>query len=307
MTSSIKNTIKKIPGVKELITFYTNLVAIRDNKLFEPPGHFYSPIPSIDEIKKDEVNIFGNVPVALEGIDLHEEEQRDLLKVLIPFYKELPHFEADHQAGMRYYYVNHAYSYSDAILLFCMMRFLKPKKIIEVGSGFSSILMLDTNELFFNNSIEMVIIDPYPNKLLSLVKESDLKRIKILRSRLQDVDLNEFETLQPNDLLFIDSTHVGKTNSDVNRILFNILPMLSPGVHVHFHDIFYPFEYPKQWVYEGRAWNEAYLLRAFLQYNRAFRIVLMNTFMEYFHESFFQENMPLCMKAKGGSIWIKRE
>lgn len=120
------------------------------------------------------------------------------------------------------------------------------------------------------------------------------------------MEIELFESLQANDILFIDSTHVCKTYSDVNRIFFEILPHLSSGVHIHFHDIFYPFEYPRKWVYEGRAWNEAYLLRAFLQYNSAFQVVLMNTYMEHFFDTFFDQNMPLCMKAKGGSIWIQK-
>jgi hypothetical protein len=85
------------------------------------------------------------------------------------------------------------------------------------------------------------------------------------------------------------------------------LPRLSSGVHVHFHDIFFPFEYPKEWLLEGRAWNEAYILKAFLQYNQAFSPVLMNTYMTEFHESFFRENMPLCLKNTGASIWLKRK
>src|SRR5690606_17050723 len=109
-----------------------------------------------------------------------------------------------------------------------------------------------------------------------------------------------------NDILFIDSTHVSKINSDVNYIFFEILPRLASGVYIHFHDIFFPFEYPKAWVYEGRAWNEAYILRAFLQYNNAFSVVLMNTFMDQFHKSFFREHMPLCLINPGGSIWIRK-
>jgi hypothetical protein len=150
-------------------------------------------------------------------------------------------------------------------------------------------------------------IDPYPALLISLVMERDKNRINLVPSRLQDVDLDTFEKLQANDILFIDSTHISKINSDVNRIFFDILPKLSSGVHVHFHDIFFPFEYPKDWIYKGIAWNEAYMLRAFLQYNSDFSIVLMNTFMEHFHEPFFQEKMPLCLKNTGGSIWIRKE
>jgi hypothetical protein len=215
-------------------------------------------------------------------------------------------FQPEKCEGLRYYFENPAYSYSDAILLHCMIRFLKPKRIIEVGSGFSSCMILDTNELFFAGSIVTTFIEPYPELLLSLIKDKDKSKIKTIPSRLQEVDLGEFEALQANDILFIDSTHVSKINSDVNCIFFDILPRLSSGVHVHFHDIFFPFEYPKDWVYEGRAWNEAYLLRAFLQYNSAFRVVLMNTFMEYFNESFFQQKMPLCLRNTGGSIWIRK-
>jgi hypothetical protein len=240
------------------------------------------------------------------GLDLHETEQLKLLNDFIAYYKEMP-FQSEKLEGFRYYFENPAYSYSDAILLHCMIRFLKPKRLIEVGSGYSSCMTLDTNELFFSGSIATTFIEPYPELFMSLIKDTDRNKISIIPSRLQDVDLSVFETLQANDILFIDSTHVSKINSDVNYIFFEILPRLSSGVHVHFHDIFFPFEYPKEWVYEGRAWNEAYLLRAFLQYNSAFRVMLMNTFMVHFHEPFFQQNMPLCLKNAGGSIWIRKD
>jgi predicted O-methyltransferase YrrM len=310
MSTSIKTVIKKSPVLKGYIAerekLRSELSALKALNKFVPPGHFYSPIPSLDEIQRDESKIFGKPLPGKIGIELHEEEQLKLLGDFIAFYKEMP-FQSEKHEGLRYYYENPAYSYSDAILLHCMIRFLKPKNIIEVGSGFSSCMMLDTNELFFDGSIATTFIEPYPKLLLSLIKDADKSKITTIQSRLQDVDLCEFETLQANDILFIDSTHVSKIYSDVNYIFFEILPKLSSGVYVHFHDIFYPFEYPKAWVYEGRAWNEAYLLRAFLQYNNAFRVVLMNTFMEHFHEAFFQNNMPLCMKNTGGSIWIRKE
>jgi predicted O-methyltransferase YrrM len=273
---------------------------------FVPPGHFYSPIPSLDEIQKNEARIFDTVRPWIPGIELREAEQLKLLNDFVAFYKELP-FQSQQSKGLRYYYANPAYEYSDAILLSCMIRFSKPKRIIEVGSGYSSCVTLDTNELFFDNAIATTFIEPYPALLMSLVKDTDKNRIKVIPSRLQDVDLSEFEALQANDILFIDSTHVSKINSDVNYIFFEILPNLSSGVYIHFHDIFFPFEYPKEWIYEGRAWNEAYLLRAFLQYNSAFRVVLMNTYMEHYHPSFFQQNLPLCLKNTGASIWIKKE
>ena len=257
----------------------------------------------MDEVRKDEKRIFEIVPRDIIGVELHEAEQLTLLDELSRSYKEMP-FQSHKVEGLRYYFENPSYSYSDAIILHCMIRYLKPKRIIEVGSGFSSCVTLDTNELFFNGSILTTFIEPYPRLFMSLVKEEDKGRIRMLPYRLQDVDVSEFEALRANDILFIDSTHVSKIDSDVNRIFFEILPRLTPGVHIHFHDIFYPFEYPKEWVYEGKAWNEAYVLRAFLQYNTAFRVVLMNTFMERYHESFFQERMPLCLKNTGGSIWV---
>jgi len=113
--------------------------------------------------------------------------------------------------------------------------------------------------------------------------------------------------LGENDLLVIDSTHVLKTGSDVDRIFAEILPRLKQGVLIHFHDIFYPFEYPIDWVRQGRAWNEIYALRTFLQYNTTFRIVFFNTCLELLIPEYFAEKMPLCLKNTGGSIWLRKE
>ena len=310
MLNYIKSTIQKLPILDEIVLERNNLRSeladLKKNRNFVPPGHFYSPIPSLDDIRRNEARIFGSIPKDIGGIENHEEEQLKLLEGFVEYYNEMP-FKSEKQEGIRYYYENPAYSYSDAILLHCMIRHLKPKRIIEVGSGFSSCMTLDTNELHFKGSIATTFIEPYPDLLMSLVKDTDKSKIEVIPTRLQDVDLSIFETLQANDILFIDSTHVSKIDSDVNRVFFDILPTLSPGVHIHLHDIFFPFEYPMEWVYEGRAWNEAYLLKAFLQYNNKFRIVLMNTYMEHFHEALFKQKMPLCLKNPGGSIWIRKE
>lgn len=305
----IKSAAKKLPGVNKIIseneTLHSELACMKQYQGFVPPGHYYSPIPSIEDIRKDASKIFGPLSLDIPGIDLREAEQFEILKNFIDFYNDMP-FQPQKTEGLRYYFENQSYSYSDAIMLHCMIRYLKPNKIIEVGSGFSSCVTLDTNELFFNNGIATTFIEPYPELLLSLLKEKDKMSAKLISCRLQDADISEFETLGENDILFIDSTHVSKVNSDVNRIFFEILPRLKVGVHIHFHDIFYPFEYPKDWLMEGRAWNEAYMLRAFLQFNTSFEVVLMNTFMEFAHESYFREKMPLCMKNPGGSIWIRK-
>jgi hypothetical protein len=270
-----------------------------------PPGHFYSPVPSPSEVKADEQRIF-QTPTELPGIDLNEAEQLRLFHLFKEFYGEMP-FKAERTDGLRFYFENANYGYSDAICLYSMMRHLRPKRIIEIGSGHSSCVMLDTDELFFNNSISFTFIDPNPWLLTSLLKKGDTDRINLVPARVQDTDPSIFSSLAENDILFIDSTHVSKVGSDVNHLLFEVLPRLQSGVFVHFHDVFYPFEYPRAWIVElGIYWNENYLLRAFLQYNTAFRIVFFNTYLEHFYREQFAESMPLCLKNPGGSLWIRK-
>jgi hypothetical protein len=165
---------------------------------------------------------------------------------------------------------------------------------------------LDTNELFFANRIACTFIEPFPALLRSLIMPDDPARVEIIASPLQDVDVARFRELNENDILFIDSTHVAKLGSDVNFIFTEILPTLRRGVYVHFHDIFYPFEYPAAWLNEGRVWTEAYVLRAFLTFNTDYEIVLFNTFLEHFHRNQFEQYMPLCLENEGGSIWLRR-
>lgn len=274
-------------------------------KTWVPPGHFYSPIPDLNQTRNKEDLIWGEVSDTIPGIDLNTEEQLHLLNKFSQYYKEIP-FSDNKQPDYRYYFKNKFYSYGDAITLYSMLRYLKPKRIVEAGSGYSSCVILDANEFFFKNSIDCTFIEPFPGTLLSLIKEGDKEAFNLIPYELQDVKEDVFRNLEPNDILFIDSTHVSKINSDVNYIFFEILPTLSKGVYIHYHDIFYPFEYPKEWIYEGRAWNEAYILRAFLQYNNSFRIVFFNTFLLYFYKDILNEKMPLFLKNPGGSIWIKK-
>jgi hypothetical protein len=186
------------------------------------------------------------------------------------------------------------------------MRHFKPKRIIEIGSGHSSAVMLDTNELFFNNQIDLTFIDPYAERLYGLMTKIDKKETTIIESDVQKVSINVFKKLQAGDILFIDSTHVSKTGSDVNYILFEILPILKSGVLIHFHDVFYPFEYPKEWVFQGINWNEDYILRAFLMYNNNFEIILFSEYLYRYHKNFFKE-MPLCYDNRGCNLWIEKK
>ena len=270
-----------------------------------PPGHFYSPIPPIEDLQRRSDSIFGPPARSLPGIDLNEPGQLGLLREIARFYPELP-FPVTRTPPRRYFFENPMYLYSDAICLYGMLRLLRPRRVIEVGSGYSSAAILDTNDLFLEGRIRLTCIEPDPAILRTLLLPGDQDRVEILEIPVQDAPLDCFTALQPGDILFIDSTHIVRTGGDVNDLLFRILPALASGVYVHFHDVFYPFEYPRQWVFEGRAWNEDYALRAFLQYNAAFEIVLFNTFLETFHEPFFAQQMPLCLKNRGGSLWLRK-
>ncbi len=285
---------------------YARTVNAVGQKVGFPPGHFYSPLPDIVQIRKKEGKLWGEPPDSVAGIDLNVGEQLSLLKKFHGYYQDLP-FSDQKKHDLRYYFANDFYSYSDAIFLYSMIRHLKPKRIVEIGSGFSSCLILDTNELFFQERIACTFIDPYPERLFSLIKNEDKENITIIRKELQDVNLGIFRELGKDDILFVDSTHVAKIGSDVNLIFFDILPVLNQGVYIHFHDIFYPFQYPKEWIYEGRAWNEAYILRAFLQYNTHFRITFFSNFLFHFYPDLILKRMPLCRRNPGAQLWIRRE
>ena len=221
------------------------------------------------------------------------------------YYDEIP-FSDEKVKNTRYFFKNNWYSYTDAIFLYSIIRHYKPKQIIEVGSGFSSAVMLDTNERFFDNQINLTFIDPNTERLNSLLKESDKTSTSIIQKEVQSVPLKVFEKLNEGDVLFIDSSHVAKTGSDVNYIIFEILPRLKKGVLIHFHDISYPFEYPKKWVFGGMNWNETYFLRSFLMHNSSFDIKLFSHYLHKKHESLF-EKMPLCYNDKGCNIWLEKK
>ena len=270
---------------------------------FAPPGHFYSPHPDLNEVEAQADRLFGPRPARLQGISLNEAEQLRLLQSFAGFYSELP-WERDPKPPLRYSYGNGFFCEGDAISLYCMLRHLRPNRIIEIGGGFTSAVMLDTIDLFGLPTQEMTCVEPYPARLQSLLHAKESKCFRLLEQKLGDVGEALFETLDAGDILFVDSSHVSKIGSDVNRIFFEILPNLKHGVFIHFHDIFYPFEYPKAWIMEGRAWNESYLLRAFLQYNSVFQIIFFNSYLHCVHRDLIAKHLPLTARNPGGSIWL---
>ncbi len=187
-----------------------------------------------------------------------------------------------------------------------MLRHLKPARIIEVGSGFSSALMLDTRDQHTDWESQFTFIEPFPDRLNNLLRETDRTSVQLIESPVQQVDPKLFQTLKAGDLLFIDSSHVSKIGSDVNLLFFEILPKLAAGVYIHIHDIFWPFGYPVEWIREGRAWNEAYLLRAFLVCNASFEICLWNSLVANKYNSWMRQNCPFFLENSGGSFYMRK-
>jgi Methyltransferase domain len=269
-----------------------------------PPGHFYSPIPSVADVRARTDSIF-TLPPTLPGIDLRLEGQLALVHELGPYLAEQP-FRAEKQEGLRCYFHNRYFGEGDALVLFGMLRHLRPRRLVEVGSGHSSALILDTNERFLDGKLECTFVEPYPERLHRLLAPDDPARQRIVAAPVQDVELSVFEELEAGDFLFVDSSHVSKIGSDVNFLFFEVLPRLSPGVVVHLHDIFYPFEYPREWTLGGKAWNEVYVTRAFLTFNEQFRIELFNSYLKKFHRKDVAAVMPLWDRNPGASLWLRR-
>jgi hypothetical protein len=280
------------------------------------PGHFSSPLPDFKEISAREQILFDRSVVECPGIDLREEAQLELLEDFSRYYNDLP-FPAQPIESMRYYYDNGWFGYGDAIILYSMLRHYKPRRVVEIGSGFSSAAMLDVNDLFLDGEVHFTFLEPHPKgqkRLLRLLTQEDQAKHAIVREQIQDVPLELFHTLSANDVLFVDSSHVGKVGSDVTHIMFNVLPTLKPGVIIHFHDTYWPFEYPEEY-FSWMAWNEAYFLRAFLQYNAAFEIMYFSSFMAQHHADILRQKMPLCLEPfryplkglnPGSSLWIRK-
>lgn len=281
---------------------------IKKKLLLSPfPGSYSSPIVDPVDIGKREDEIFSINSKNIPGVDLNEEYQLTLLKNFERYYPEIPFNEIKNER--RYYYDNGYYLHSDAIVLYSMIRHFHPQRIIEVGAGFSSAAMLDSVESLGYQDTVFTFIDPFPDRLKSLLRKEDSHRCTVIEKNLEHVDVSIVDRLTENDILFIDSSHVCKTGSDVNKIILEILPRLHSKVLIHFHDIFFPFEYPKPWVLDWNSfgWNEDYFLRAFLMYNTNFEIVFFNTFLEHFYRERFMRTMPDCLKHPGGSLWIRRK
>jgi len=273
-----------------------NALCILDKNLIGvftyPPGHFYSPLLNIKEALKRDGELYWKT------IQIDRTRMKAFYKKINQVNRKFKRFRP-----------NPMFPIVDAILLQRIVEQRKPKRVIEVGSGFSTLAFLDAFDAS-QSVTSLTCIEPNPNRLKENVPPHEIKNIKMIKKPLQDVPFQVFKKLKRNDILFIDSSHVAKTGSDVTYLFLLILPQLKKGVLIHFHDIVYPYTYPKHWVKEGWAWNESLFLRAFLVESRKYDIIAFNS---YFNACFpgmrakVFSNTEIQNGGSGGSIWLVKK
>lgn len=275
-----------------------------DIQLLFPIGHFYSPIADPVDIRAREQKIWMSVD-EMPGINLNVSDQLKLLSQLKPYTASIDYPVEQSEDSTTYFYQNDQFPVLDAEFLFAALCHFKPKSMIEVGSGFSSLITADVNRRIFQSKLDFSCIEPFPRQFLIDGVEGITR---LVRQKVEDVDLSFFDRLDSGDILFIDSSHVSKIGSDVNYLFFEVIPRLKKGVIVHIHDIFLPDEYPKVWVIDqNRNWNEQYLLRAFLQFNRDWKVMWASHFMGTRYTAEVQDTFPRYPKlGGGGSLWMNR-
>jgi hypothetical protein len=274
--------------------------------MWVPAGHFYSPIVDpADECVRRAVQIEAHPNVPPEVFGISTGEMLRWFDSISGHYARQP-FSQQKTAGRRYYYANPNFPLADALALMAVMVAKRPRRFVEIGSGFSTCAATDIAETELGGEVNMTFIDPHPELAITLLGAESRHCESVIRKRVQDVPLRLFQDLQRGDILFIDSSHVAKTGSDVLDYLFRILPSLTAGVVVHIHDIFFPFEYPDAWIAgENRSWNEAYLLRAFLQENRRYQVLFLTDWFYKCRRELVAAAMPLCIEHRGGSLWME--
>jgi hypothetical protein len=237
------------------------------------PGHYYSPMYDARELVVEPARsrVWPAQPDERPGIDWNAAGQRALLRGVLAEQQRLELRDDGEHADGEYFAANDQYPPLDAWILEGMLRHLRPARMIEVGSGFSSLITARVNREQLAGAMHFTCIEPYPRGFLLDGVDGITE---LLVERVEEVPLARFEALRAGDVLFIDTSHVVRTGNDVVWLYGRVLPRLAPGVHVHVHDVFLPGDYPEQWVREGWGWNENYLVEAFLQFNAGYEIVL---------------------------------
>jgi methyltransferase family protein len=272
-------------------------------------NHFYSPIPDTRHLPTQR---FAE-PSSLPGIDLDLEHQAEFLDDVIarfrPEYDAFPG-ERDPLALNEYWYHNDWFTGIDAAVAWAFVRHYRPKRVLEVGSGMSTRLFaraLATNQAGDAFVPRLQSIDPYAS---DEIRAAHPPLTELITEPVQTMPVAFFEELQSADILFVDSSHVLRAGSDVQFLFIEVLPRLKPGVFVHFHDVFLPFEYPRAWLTDlWRFWTEQYVLAAFLAFNRAFEVVWTSHAMHRSSPARLAAAMNRYdpdAEVAGGSFWIRR-
>jgi hypothetical protein len=269
-----------------------------------PNGHFYSPVIDAEDLRKREEQIWPPQHSPPLGIDLDLEGQHDLLEQARPFAVDYRYPGSGSERVNPYDFQdgNGFFENLDSRMLYSMLRIRSPHRMVEVGCGHSSLLSADVNRRHLALGTEITCIEPYPPDFLS----EEIPGIsRLIPERVESVGLGPFLELQQGDFLFIDSSHVSKTGSDVNFLYLEVIPRLAEGVIIHIHDIFIPEDYPRAWVLgEERSWNEQYLLQALLMYSSGFRVL----FGSNCATCFFPDRVESVFGGHygGGSFWIEK-
>ena len=265
------------------------------------PVHFYQPIPDTQSLPET----LWNRPSELVGIEMNDAMQLDLLRNHFPgFRHEYNQFPAEPTGEPgRFYLYNGLFDGIDALVAYCMIRHFQPRLIIEVGSGFSTLVAAEA--IAKNKNSALICIEPFP---LDFLRQGFPGLHSLIEKKVEDIDRNFFSQLESGDILFIDSSHTVKIGGDVNYLFLEILPRLNPGVIVHVHDIFLPFDYRRDWVLdELRFWTEQYLLQAFMMFNSEFEVLLANSYLNHYHQEELKVAFPELPAWGGGSFWIRRK
>ena len=241
------------------------------------PNHYYWPVPDFRALESREWPAEEEPP----GLDLAFEQQLDFLQTVVPQYRTEWESDSAPFFSVSYSYGNGFFETVDAEIAYCLVRHYKPRRIVEVGGGYSSRVMaaaLDLNLKLDGVRGELVTIDPYPDRF---PKKALSDRVHLIPQTVQNVDLDVFLSLQSGDFLFLDSSHVVGIGSDVVREYLEIIPRISGGVLIHSHDIFIPADYPREAVLHNLAfWSEQYLLQALLMFNPRFEVLWGSSYMQ---------------------------
>jgi predicted O-methyltransferase YrrM len=252
------------------------------------PNHFYWPVPDLAELEKSEWPTYPYPPACSFRLRQQKELARDFFDLYAPEY-QLDSQEIESS----YHYGNGYFESCDAEVAYCMVRHWKPRRIIEIGSGYSSRVMaaaLRTNIEKDAIAGELITVDPSPERLPT----DGLGDVAtVIAAPVQHLDMSLFSSLQPDDVLFIDSSHVVGVGTDVVREYLQILPALRPGVLIHVHDIFLPFDYPREAVLKNLwFWSEQYLLQAFLSFNTQFEVLWSASAMQNEYPDILEQCFP---------------